>query len=286
MWAVVATLGLAGAACAADRDVAAPSGDALPAPMRAPLPSSLPTARHPAHLQVRADGVAHTAPAPGMRQVDFRGVTVSESARQMAQRAFESGDAKNLPFAVVDKKEARLLVFSADGRLVGGTPALLGLARGDDVAPDVGRMVATGIPPALRTTPSGRYDTQPGVNLKGEAVIWVDYDAAFAIHRLRPSPAVERRAERLASASPDDNRISLGCVIVTGDFFDRVVRPVLGQGAAVVYVLPEPIEAGEGAVAMNEVGRSALLGATPSTVPGHSGSAGAAVRLTSPNGRI
>ncbi len=184
--------------------------------------------------------VATGTPSP---LVDFRGEPASPEARAMARNAFERADAKGLPFAVVDKKDARLYVFTADGRLAGAAPALLGLARGDRVAAGVGEMVATGIPAALRTTPAGRYDSQPGPNLKGETVIWVDYDAAFAIHRLRPSPAHERRAERLASPSPDDNRISLGCVVVTGEFFDRVVAPVLGHGAGVVYVLPEPAPA-------------------------------------------
>lgn len=183
--------------------------------------------------------------------VDFRGEAASPEARTTAQLAFEYADAKGRPFAVVDKKDAKLFVFGAEGRLVGAAPALLGLARGDTVAAGVGQMVATGIPPALRTTPSGRYDSQPGPNLKGETVIWVDYDAAFAIHRLRPSPAHERRAERLASPSPDDNRISLGCVVVAGEFFDRVVAPVLGHGPGVVYVLPEPAPA---AVAQNMAG--------------------------------
>jgi hypothetical protein len=187
---------------------------------------------------------AHIAPLA----VDFHDEAASPETRAIARAAFERFDARGRPFAVVDKKEAKLFVFNADGQLVGAAPALLGLARGDTVAPGVGQMVSTGIPPALRTTPSGRYDSQPGPNLKGETVIWVDYDAAFAIHRLRPSPAHERRAERLASSSPDDNRISLGCVVVTGDFFDRVVTPVLGHGPGVVYVLPEPAPA---AVAQN-----------------------------------
>lgn len=191
-----------------------------------------------------APSATHIAPLA----VDFHGETASPEARAAARAAFEGFDAKGRPFAVVDKKEAKLFVFNADGQLVGAASALLGLARGDTVAPGVGQMVNTGIPPALRTTPSGRYDSQPGPNLKGETVIWVDYDAAFAIHRLRPSPAYERRAERLASPSPDDNRISLGCVVVAGEFFDRVVAPVLGRGPGVVYVLPEP---GPAAVAQN-----------------------------------
>ncbi len=186
-------------------------------------------------------------------QAQMDAAALSPQAQQMVRLALEGGDAQGLPFAVVDKQDARLLVFRADGRLAGASPALLGLARGDRLDPNVGQMVATGIPPALRTTPSGRYDSQPGRNLKGELVVWVDYDAAFAIHRLRPAPASERRAERLASPSPDDNRISLGCVIVTGEFFDQVVRPVLGEGPGVVYVLPEPPLPGEPPVALNAV---------------------------------
>ncbi|SEL70183.1 hypothetical protein SAMN05216359_11453 [Roseateles sp. YR242] len=248
--AVVMSMVLAGEpAHAAELAPAATPGDALPAPSRAPLPAPLPSqsATKPASRVLTAS----TSRSARLQQVDFRDASISTEARQMARMAFEGGDARGLPFAVVDKKDARLFVFNADGQLTGATPALLGLARGDDLAPNVGEMVATGIPPALRTTPSGRYDTLPGRNLKGEAVIWVDYDAAFAIHRLRPSPASERRAERLASATPEDNRISLGCVIVTGDFFDQVVRPTLGHGAGVVYVLPEPPAMAERPVAMN-----------------------------------
>ena len=234
--------------------LAAPTAaEALPAAARlAPVPTATPIAA-PAlpttTVTLAPASAATTLPAPSVARpssalvVDFRGEPASPEARAMARAAFERADAKGLPFAVVDKKAAKLFVFLADGRLAGAAPALLGLARGDRVAPGVGEMVTTGIPPDLRTTPAGRYDSQPGPNLKGETVIWVDYDAAFAIHRLRPSPARERRAERLASPSPDDNRISLGCVVVAGEFFDRVVVPVLGHGAGVVYVLPEPAPA-------------------------------------------
>lgn len=182
---------------------------------------------------------------------DFRGQPASAEARRTAQQAFEAGDARGRPFAIVDKKEARIHVFGADGRLAGSSPVLLGLARGDFSAPGVGQRVTTGIPPAQRTTPAGRFDSEPGHNLNGEAIVWFDYEAALAIHRLRPGAPGERRAERLASASPDDNRISLGCVVVSGAFFDRVVQPQLGRSRAVVYVLPETAALSERAVALN-----------------------------------
>ena len=70
-------------------------------------------------------------------------------------------------------------------------------------------------------------------------MVWVDYDAALALHRLRPGPAHERRTERLASALPAAHRISLGCIVVPVAFYESVVAPQLGRRRGVVYVLSE-----------------------------------------------
>jgi hypothetical protein len=172
-------------------------------------------------------------------RADFADVRPSEDARRVAEWAFQHRDAQGRPVAVVDKRNARIYVFGADGRLRGTTPVLLGLARGDKSAPGIGEMAGGYIPAGMRTTPAGRFDSEPGHNAKGESIVWVDYDAAFAIHRLRPAPAVERRPARLNSETPDDNRISQGCVIVPGDFFDQVVATTLGRERGVVYVLPD-----------------------------------------------
>ena len=172
-------------------------------------------------------------------QVDFTGQAASPDAQQVARWAFEAGNAKGMPFAVVDKKNARIFVFAANGRLTGSTSVLLGRAVGDESAPGVGQKVSTGIPLAERTTPAGRFDSQPGHNNKGEAIVWVDYNAAIAIHRLRPAPASEQRPQRMASANPEDKRISLGCIVVPPEFYDSVVAPTLGHQRGVVYVLPD-----------------------------------------------
>jgi hypothetical protein len=163
----------------------------------------------------------------------------SRDARLVMRWVRQAADAHGQPFAVVDKRAARLFVFDRDGRLAGSAPALIGQAVGDGTAPGVGDMPPATIPVALRTTPAGRFSSQPGRNLKGEAVVWVDYAAAVAIHRLRPAAPVERRPQRLASPSPHDNRISLGCVVVDELFYDAVVAPTLGRERGVVYVLPE-----------------------------------------------
>lgn len=174
------------------------------------------------------------APDHGLQQQ-----AASASVRALAGHVLGTGDHRGRPWAVVDKANARLFVFAPDGRLLGATPALLGLARGDVSAPGVGPKAATYIPPDERTTPAGRFASRPGRNLKGEAVVWIDYTAAVAIHRLRPAPLYERRPQRLASVTSEDNRITLGCVVVSGSFYDRVVAPLLGQEFGVVYVLPE-----------------------------------------------
>jgi len=148
-------------------------------------------------------------------------------------------DNQGRPFAIVDKKAAQLRIHAADGHLIGSTPVLLGLAPGDQAIAGIAQRAPSSLRPAERTTPAGRFESRPGRNLHGEDIVWIDYAASLAIHRLRPSPAQERRAQRLASAAPDDNRISLGCVVVPVAFYERVVAPVLGRERAVVYVLPE-----------------------------------------------
>ncbi|MDP1885268.1 MAG: hypothetical protein Q8L17_02275, partial [Polaromonas sp.] len=47
------------------------------------------------------------------------------------------------------------------------------------------------------------------------------------------------------SATPDDNRISFGCINLPAGFYDTVVKPALGTRRGVVYVLPEtrPLQA-------------------------------------------
>ena len=167
------------------------------------------------------------------------GDALSREVQQTLHWILASSDNRGLPFAIVDKKAARLLVFGPKGQPLGAAPALTGSASGDHDAPGLGRLEPALIPQLQRTTPAGRFASEPGRNLMGEAVVWVDYDAGLAIHRVRPGPAQAEREQRLASATPDDNRASLGCVVVTPTFFDGIVAPVLGQGRGVVYVLPE-----------------------------------------------
>lgn len=165
--------------------------------------------------------------------------TLSAAAREVVGWAVASGDPQGLPFLVVDKQAATLHVFNADGSRTGSSPVLLGFARGDDSVPGIGERPMGQIRPHERTTPAGRFLAERGVNTHGEDILWVDYDAAISMHRVRTSNPKERRLERLRTPTIDDNRISYGCINVPVRFYDRVVEPVFAGGHAIVYVLPE-----------------------------------------------
>ncbi|HET8745377.1 MAG TPA: L,D-transpeptidase [Ramlibacter sp.] len=183
--------------------------------------------------------VAALAPAAGATE-SFQAAGASQDARSLVGWVQRSGDAHGRPYAVVDKRGAHIYVFHADGRLAGHSPALLGSAVGDHTAPNVGAHAQTGhVPPAERTTPAGRFEAVPGENRSGEQVIWVDYESAFAIHRLRPGFSYAARSGRLATAKVDGKRVSWGCVVVPVAFYKQVVQRVLGASRSVVYVLPE-----------------------------------------------
>jgi hypothetical protein len=182
----------------------------------------------------------------------FSSVRPSTEAQRLVTWILASGDPAGKPFAVVDKRAAKLYVFDARGGLAGHTAALLGSAWGDHSVPGVGLRTQTNtLTLEDRTTPAGRFESVPGRNNTGEHVVWADYETAFAIHRLRPGPAEQPRARRLATMTPDDNRVSYGCVVVPVAFYERVVLPVLGASRAVVYVMPEtqPLDLTFGALA-------------------------------------
>lgn len=184
-------------------------------------------------------GYAHAKQAtPSTGSSDWP--ALPSAVKDLASHIAHLADNGGLPFAVVDKQAAMLMVYRRNGGLAGVTTVLLGLTPGDRSSPGVGARAQDGrLTIADRTTPAGRFESEPGHNLSGEHVVWIDYGEALAIHRLRPAPTGEERIKRMASARPRDKRISAGCVVVPESFYEGVVRPVLGTGPAVVYVMPE-----------------------------------------------
>ncbi len=174
-----------------------------------------------------------------MRQTDFGDTQPSKEVRSVAERAIAFGDAGGLPFLIVDKTSARAFAFDSQGRFIGDSAVLLGSAHGDDSVPGIGERPLSKILAQERTTPAGRFSAELGENNHGEDILWVDYDNAVSMHRVRPVKASERRLQRLASVTAADNRISYGCINVPASFYDDVVKPLFAPRNGIVYVLPE-----------------------------------------------
>lgn len=178
-------------------------------------------------------------PTTDARFADFGIETVSQDARHLADWVADSRDNASLDFIIIDKKHAKLHVFNGDARLHASTPVLLGAARGDDAVPGIGTRPIAEVRAEERTTHAGRFVAERGRNADGEDVVWVDYDAAVSMHRVRIANPKDRRLERLATPTADDNRISYGCINVPRDFYETVLSPTVRTAGAIIYVLPE-----------------------------------------------
>lgn len=175
----------------------------------------------------------------GAKRAAFALEPASIEVRHIADWAMDSGDNKGLPFVILDKVQARIFVFDANGRIRGASPALLGLARGDDTVPGIGDRPLSSIRPEERTTPAGRFVAERGMSTRGEDVVWVDYDSGVSLHRVVTSNPLDRRLQRLATPTPADNRISYGCINVPAAFYNNVINPSFTGTNGIVYVLPE-----------------------------------------------
>jgi hypothetical protein len=174
----------------------------------------------------------------GPKRANFERERASHEARHVADWVVDSGDNLNMPFAIVDKTDARVFVFDADGRLRGAAAALLGLARGDDSVPGIGDRPMSSMRPEERTTPAGRFVAALGRNFGGKEILWVDYDSAISLHPVVTTKPEERRLQRLATPT-------YGCINVPAKFFENVVRRAFTGTNGIVYVLPETRSARE-----------------------------------------
>lgn len=169
----------------------------------------------------------------------FKHVSASPEVRQLVERIIATQNHQKLPFVVLDKTHPHVFVFSGNGQLRGAAPALIGLAVGDDAVPGIGSRQLSSILVEEKTTPAGRYQASLDLNLSGNQILWVDYETAISLHPVVTSNLKERRAERLASQSTEDNRISFGCINVSIEFFQKIVIPTFDGTYGIVYILPD-----------------------------------------------
>ena len=156
----------------------------------------------------------------------------SDAANRVIAWISAAQDNAGLPYAVIDKPTASLFLFSAGGEL-------LGVGIGDDSSPGIGAKRLEEIGPAERTTPAGRFVAKFGRAFGNQRVLWVDYANSVALHAVITTHKKEQRVERLLSPSPEDNRISFGCINVGTSFYAKTLRPLFQKKGGIVYILPD-----------------------------------------------
>lgn len=171
--------------------------------------------------------------------IDFNGQPASPQIQRAARWVTASGDNADLPYVLIDKVNAEVYVFDASGRLNGSAAALLGLTRGDRFAKHTINQKVLAVRPADRITPAGRFVSSLSRDVHGKQILVVDYAESIALHAVVKGTPAEHRAQRLQSATSQDNRISYGCINVPTKFFANVVIPAFAQSNGVVYILPE-----------------------------------------------
>lgn len=189
------------------------------------------------------------APAPMQSQDEAAKAEGEESQSAASTRVADwiaaSGDNGALPYIIVDKQTASLLLFDAKGKPLGKVPVLIGVAVGDDATPGIGNKSLAEIGPAEKTTPAGRFLAKYGLAAGNQKVLWVDYATSVALHPIPPGASKkERRRQRMLSPTSDDNRITFGCINVPLAFYNKSVRPIFQKKGGYVYVLPDtkPLE--------------------------------------------
>jgi hypothetical protein len=188
---------------------------------------------------------AESAPAqPGKTDGDDE-LVQSAAAMRVADWIASSGDNASLPYVIVDKNAAALFVYDAKGKPLAKGPVLIGVATGDEATPGIGSKNLAEIGPAEKTTPAGRFLAKFGLAAGKQKVLWVDYATSVALHPIPPGAnKKEHRRDRMLSPTPDDNRITFGCINVPIAVYNKTVRPLFLKKGGYVYVLPDtkPIE--------------------------------------------
>ena len=85
---------------------------------------------------------------------------------------------------------------------------------------------------------------RPEADFENTAPVFPTEAMFVALAMLTTDPA-ERRLQRLATPTHEDNRISWGCINVPVAFYEAHVRPAFASRRAAIYVLPEVLSLAE-----------------------------------------
>jgi hypothetical protein len=154
---------------------------------------------------------------------------------------------------MVNKLLGRILLFQ-DGTPVFIAPALTGESVADTIPPSafkksfsVAESEDTKVTPAGRFTLTRDYDKSYGTLFEIKELHGPDW--AIAIHRVYVGTPAERRKFRLDTRSARDNNVTHGCINVSKETIEYLVRKLPAKPAPVLYVLPHDTSKTEGYLA-------------------------------------
>ncbi|EKT3579752.1 hypothetical protein QEB29_004032 [Escherichia coli] len=146
----------------------------------------------------------------------------------------ETKDNQGQKYIIADKVAGELYIMDSRGNVLATMPALYGSRKGDAAVP--------GQTPAGIFMLQQRHDV--GASLGGDVQQFAEHTdgSIWAIHRVLTANPKQMREARLKSATAADNRISLGCINVPADMYDKYLKNGF-QGK--LYVIPEQKPLGE-----------------------------------------
>ncbi|EGN3042407.1 hypothetical protein LOC94_002940 [Escherichia coli] len=146
----------------------------------------------------------------------------------------ETKDNQGQKYIIADKVAGELYIMDSRGNVLATMPALYGSRKGDAAVP--------GQTPAGIFMLQQRHDV--GASLGGDVQQFAEHTdgSIWAIHRVLTANPKQMREARLKSATAADNRISLGCINVPADMYDKYLKNGF-QGK--LYVIPEKKPLGE-----------------------------------------
>lgn len=194
---------------------------------------------HTVNIPVTTYTIKQTVERP---KVDFKNVAVPGYIQQVADNRMRANP--NKPIAIVDKQMGLTYVIDANGVLAGKSASLTGKTKGD-VRSEAAKKTANveSIAEKDKVTEAGMFDASvKNVPHYGNVITLQIFDNySIAMHPTYLGAPAEQRQARLESATPEDNRISFGCINVPNEFMQNVVFKAIPKGVKSfpIVVIPE-----------------------------------------------
>lgn len=158
---------------------------------------------------------------------------LSRAASTVNSWVQESKDNAGRPYIIADKAAGEIHIVGADGRVKATAPALYGKKLGDG-------MTLGETPAGIFTVHQEAAPSSYGGDLQQFAT--APNGDIYAIHRVLTTNPKQNRLGRLASPTADDNRVSLGCINIPADLYNKYLS---GNFNGKLYVLPDQRSLGD-----------------------------------------